>query len=109
MEARAVAKYIRISPYKIRRVMDQVRGKKVEEALQRLAFSPKKGARILDKVIRSAVANAEHNLGLDVDRLYIKSVYADEGPTLKRWMPRAMGRANRILKRTSHITVVVSE
>ncbi len=109
MEARAVARYIRISPYKIRRVMDQVRGKTVEEALNRLSFTPKKGARILEKVIRSAVANAENNLGLDVDKLYIKRVYADEGPTLKRWMPRAQGRANRILKRTSHITVVVEE
>lgn len=109
MEARAVAKYIRISPFKIRRVMDQVRGKKVEEALLRLGFLPKKGARILEKVIRSAVANATENLGLDADKLYIKRVYADEGPTLKRWMPRAMGRATKILKRTSHITVVVAE
>jgi large subunit ribosomal protein L22 len=109
MEAKAVSKYIRISPFKIRRVMDQVRGKPVEEALRKLAFTPKKGARILEKVIRSAVANAEHNLGLDVDKLIIKRVYADQGPTLKRWIPRAMGRANRILKRTSHITVVVAE
>lgn len=109
MEARAVARYIRISPFKMRRVVDQVRGKDVDEALERLRFLPKKGARILEKVIRSAIANAENNLGLDIDKLYVKRAYADEGPTLKRWMPRAMGRATKILKRTSHITVVVAE
>lgn len=89
--------------------MDQVRGKQVEEALNLLSFSPKKGARILKKLIQSAVANAQHNAGLDVDALYVKRVYADEGPTLKRFRPRALGRAARIRKRTSHLTVILDE
>jgi large subunit ribosomal protein L22 len=109
MEARAVAKFVRISPRKVRRVMDQVRGKKVDEALQMLSFAPQRGARILKKVILSAVANAEQNAGLDVDSLFIKSVFADEGPTLRRFRPRALGRATRIRKRTSHLTVILDE
>ncbi len=109
METRAIARFVRISPQKIRLVIDQVRGKKVEEALNMLAFAPQKGARILKKVIHSAVANAQENAGMDVDSLYISRAYADEGPTIKRWMPRALGRATRIRKRTSHITVVVDE
>ena len=109
METKAVARFVRISPRKVRLVMDQVKGKRVEEALNMLAFSPKKGARILRKLINSAVANAENNHEMDVDKLYIKRIYADEGPTMKRWRPRALGRATRIRKRTSHLTVVLDE
>ena len=109
METRAVAKYVRISPRKIRLVMNQVRGKQVGEALNMLSFTPKRGARILKKLVNSAIANAEQNTGVDVDSLYIMRVYADEGPTLKRWRPRAQGRATSIRKRTSHLTVVLNE
>ncbi|MBW1786493.1 MAG: 50S ribosomal protein L22 [Deltaproteobacteria bacterium] len=109
METRAVAKYARISPRKVRLVMDQLRGMKVEDATNRLAFAPQKGARIVKKLIDSAVANAEQNANADVDALYIKRIYADEGPTLKRWRPRALGRASRIRKRSSHLTVVLDE
>lgn len=109
METRAVAKYVRISPRKVRVVMDQVRGVKVEDALNMLTYSPKKGAHILRKLIRSAVANAEENHNMDVDTLYIKRVFANEGPTLKRFRPRAMGRATRIRKRTCHLTVILDE
>lgn len=109
MEARAVAKYIRISPQKVRLIMDQVRGKKVEEAMNLLSFTPQKGAFVLKKLINSAVANAEQNLNMDVDNLYIKRAFADEGPTLRRFRPRAMGRATRIRKRTSHLTVILDE
>jgi large subunit ribosomal protein L22 len=109
METRAVSKYVRVSPRKVRLVMDQVRGKKVGEALQLLAFSPQKGAFLLKKLIDSAVANAQENANMDVDGLYIKRVFADEGPTLKRFRPRAMGRATRIRKRSAHMTVVLDE
>lgn len=109
MEARAIAKYVRISPRKVRLVMDQVRGKKVEEALKTLSFAPQKGSEILLKLLNSAVANAQQGHDADVDKLYIKSIYADEGPVLKRFRPRAQGRASRILKRTSHLTIVLNE
>jgi len=109
MEARAVARFIRISPQKARLIMDEVRGKKVDEAIRLLSFSPKKGARIIKKLINSAVANAEANKEVDVDTLYIKRVYADQGPIMKRFQPRAMGRASRIKKRTSHLTVILDE
>ena len=109
MEARAVAKYIRVSPRKVRLIMDELRGKKVEEALNALTFAPQKSARLVKKLINSAVANAEENSQIDVDTLYIKRLYADEGPTLKRFRPRAMGRASRIRKRTSHLTVILDE
>ena len=109
MEARAVAKYIRISPYKARLVVDLIRGKPVSEALNILTFTPKKPARLVKKVLESAIANAEHNYQMDPDRLYVKKAYVDEGPRLKRIWPRAFGRASRILKRTSHITIVVEE
>ncbi|NNG06926.1 MAG: 50S ribosomal protein L22 [Desulfobacteraceae bacterium] len=109
MAAKAVAKYIRVSPQKARLIMDQVRGKKVEEALNMLSFAPQKGAFVLKKLINSAVANAEQNLNMDVDKLYIKRIFADEGPTLKRFRARAMGRATRIRKRTSHLTVIIDE
>ena len=109
MEVRAVARFVRISPRKVRLVMDRIRGKKVEEALNILSFAPQKGARILKKLLNSGVANASENSGLDVDTLYVMRVYADEGPTLKRWRPRAQGRATRIRKRTSHLTIVLDE
>lgn len=109
METKAVARYIRISPQKARLVADVVRGQAAEKAINTLRFMPKKGARILRKIIESAVANASQNEAVDVDTLYIKAVTVDGGPTLKRLRPRAMGRANRILKRTSHITVVLEE
>lgn len=109
MAAKAVAKYIRVSPRKVRLIMDQVRGRKVEEALNMLSFAPQKGAFVLKKLINSAVANAEQNLNMDVDKLYIKRIFADEGPTLKRFRARAMGRATRIRKRTSHLTVIIDE
>ncbi|RLC30845.1 MAG: 50S ribosomal protein L22 [Deltaproteobacteria bacterium] len=109
METKAAAKFIRISPRKMRLVMDQVRGMQIEEALNKLSFAPQKGARILKKLIDSAVANAEQGSNVDVDALYIKQIYADEGPTLKRWRPRAQGRASRIRKRTSHLTVILDE
>jgi len=109
MEAKATAKYVRISPYKARPVIDLIRGKEVQEAFQILEFTPKKAARLIKKVLESAIANAEHNYHMDADRLYVKRAYVDEGPRLKRIWPRAWGRASRILKRTSHITVVVEE
>jgi large subunit ribosomal protein L22 len=89
--------------------MDQVRGKRVEDALNMLAFAPQKGANIVKKLINSAVANAQQNSDIDVDKLYINKIFADEGPVLKRFRPRAMGRATRILKRTSHLTVILDE
>ena len=109
MEAKATARYVRISPYKARPVIDLIRGKDVQEALHILEFAPKKAARLIKKVLESAIANAEHNYNMDPDRLYVKRAYVDEGPRLKRIWPRAWGRASRILKRTSHITVVVEE
>ena len=109
MEAKARARFIRISPQKARLVADTIRGKNVDEAITTLRFMPKKGARILRKVLESAVANASQNEAIDVDTLYVKTVFVDGGPMLKRIRPRAMGRASRILKRTSHITVVLDE
>ena len=107
METKAAARFIRISPQKIRLVMDQIRGKNVGEALNVLSFAPLKGANILKKLVKSAVANSEQKSKVDVDSLYIKRIYADEGPILRRWRPRAHGRATRIRKRTSHLTVVL--
>ncbi|MHB8171526.1 MAG: 50S ribosomal protein L22 [Thermincolia bacterium] len=109
MEAKAVAKYIRISPRKVRYVVDLVRGKKVSDALAILKFTPKVAAEAVEKVVKSAIANAEHNYEMDVDSLYVDQIFVDQGPTMKRFKPRAMGRADQIRKRTSHITVVVSE
>jgi large subunit ribosomal protein L22 len=109
MEVKAVAKHIRISPRKIRLVMRAVKGKKVDEALNLLTFAPQKGGPLLEKLINSAVANANQSPDIDVDRLFIKDAYADEGPTLRRFRPRAMGRATRIRKRTSHLTVILDE
>jgi len=109
MEATAKAKFVRISPRKVRLVADAVRGMKVEEALNKLKFTPKKAAGLMAKVIHSAAANATQNSSVDVDKLYVKVAFVDGGPSLKRWRPRAMGRAFSIRKRTSHITVVVAE
>lgn len=109
MEVKAVARYVRISPYKARLVTDLVKGKSVEEALTYLKFVPKRAARLVNKTLRSALANAEQNPNIDIDTLYIKRIYVDEGPSMKRWRPRAMGRATRILKRSSHITVILEE
>lgn len=99
----------RISAQKARLVVDQIRGKNVEDALNILAFSPKKAAKIIKKVLESAIANAENNDGADVDELKVSSVFVDEGTSLKRIKPRAKGRADRITKRTCHITVKVAE
>ena len=109
MESKAVAKFIRISPRKVRIVAENIKGQPVESALGILTFTPKKAGRILLKVLNSAVANAEQNPNVDVDTLVVKKVSVDEGPTLKRWRARAQGRAYRINKRTSHITVVLEE
>ncbi|GAW90905.1 50S ribosomal protein L22 [Calderihabitans maritimus] len=109
MEARAVARYIRISPRKVRQVVDLIRGKDVGEALAILRYTPKRAAKPVEKVLRSAIANAEHNYDMNPDNLYVFRIYVDQGPTLKRYKPRAYGRADLIRKRTSHITVVVKE
>ena len=109
MKAHAQAKFIRQSPFKVRRVLDLVRGLPVEEARHVLDLTERRAADYVRKVLDSAVANAEHNLALDADELFVSETFADEGPTLKRWRPRARGRATRINKRTSHITVVVSD
>ena len=109
MEAKALARQIRISPQKARLVADLVRGKDVGTAINTLRFMPKKGARILRKIIESAIANASQNEAIDVDTLYVKTIFVDGGPMLRRIRPRAMGRASRILKRSSHITVVLDE
>ena len=109
MEARAVAKYVRISPRKARLVVDLVRGKPVEEALAILRYVPRRAARIVEKVVKSAAANAEHNLDLNREDLYISEAFVNAGPMLKRWRARARGQAFQIRRRTSHITVVVKE
>ncbi len=109
MKAHATARYIRQSPYKVRRVLDLVRGLPIDDALVVLEFTNRRAAHPIRKVLNSAVANAEHNFALDADELVITEAYADEGPTLKRYRPRARGRATRIMKRTSHITIVVSD
>ena len=108
-EVKAVHKYAKGSSFKVRLVADQIRQKSVEEALNILSFSNKGAAKLVKKVLNSAISNAEHNDGLDIDELKVSSVYIDEGSTMKRIRPRAKGRANRILKRTSHISVGVSE
>ncbi|SHK91534.1 LSU ribosomal protein L22P [Desulfatibacillum alkenivorans DSM 16219] len=108
MQVKATAKYMRVSPQKVRKVADAVKGKPVEAGLNVLQFMPQKSAAMIAKVIRSAVANAEVG-GVDVDDLVIKGVTADQGPTLKRFRARAQGRGARILKRTSHITVVLEQ
>jgi len=109
MQAFAKLKYARISAQKVRLVTDQVRNMPVDRALDLLTFSNKKAARLVKKVLESAIANAEHNAGADVDELKVSAVCVDEGPTLKRMRARAKGRGNRIMKRTSHITLTVAE
>ena len=109
MEAKAIARHIRIAPRKIRIVIDLIRGKNVGEAFAILKHTPKVGAEVLEKVLKSAVANAEHNYDLNVDALYISQAFVDQGPTLKRIHPRSRGQAFKILKRTSHVTLVVKE
>ena len=108
-EARATAKFLRYSAQKGRLVADMIRGKRVDEAIALLEASKKAAAKTTLKVLKSAMANAADNKGLNVDELFIKTIYVDEGPTLKRWMPRARGRADRINKRTCHTTVVLAE
>ena len=109
MDVRASGKYMRISPQKVRLIVGAVKGKPVESGLNVLKFMPQKAAQMVEKVVRSAVANADQNPDIDVDLLVIKNIIVDEGPMLKRFRPRARGRASRILKRTSHITVIVGE
>ena len=109
MQATAKLNHARISAQKCRLVVDQIRGLPVERALQALTFSQKKAAHMVRKVLESAIANAEHNEGADVDELKVSAACVDEGPTLKRWHARAKGRANHIFKRTSHITITVAE
>ncbi|MHB1127416.1 MAG: 50S ribosomal protein L22 [Bacillota bacterium] len=109
MEAKAIAKHIRISPPKARQVIDMIRGKGVKEALAILKFTPKRATAAVEKALKSAVANAEHNYDMSADDLYVTKVFVDQGPTLKRFKPRAMGRADVMRRRTSHITVVVGE
>ena len=107
--ARAMARQARIAPTKVRQVLTLIRGKGAEEALTILRFSPQKAARIVYKVLQSAVANAEHNYGMDMDKLYVLTAFADQGPVMKRFRPVSMGRAHPYVHRTSHVTVTVSE
>lgn len=109
MQAKAVSKTVRIAPRKARLVIDLIRGKQVGEALSILKFTPKAASPVIEKVLNSAIANAEHNYDMDANDLVVEKAYVDEGPTLKRFRPRAMGRASQINKRTSHITIVVSD
>ncbi len=109
METRAMTRFFRVAPRKVRLVVDQIRGKEVESALNILKFTPKRAAGIVTKVLRTAIANAENTQSVDVDRLYVKRVTVDEGGMWKRFMPRAQGRATRIRKRLSHITIVIDE
>ena len=109
MEVAAKLKHARISAQKCRLIADQIRGLPVERALQVLTFSPKKAASIFKKILESAIANAEHNEGADIDELKVNKVFVDEGPTQKRWRARAKGSVNHIFKRSSHITVTVAD
>ena len=109
MEVRAIARYVRISPMKVRMLADAIKGKPVEKALEMLRFMPQKGAGIVEKVLRSAVANADQHPDLDIDNLVVGNLLADGGPMLKRFRAWARGRGTRILKRTSHVTVILTE
>ncbi|MCU7557043.1 50S ribosomal protein L22 [Macrococcus capreoli] len=109
MEAKAVARTIRIAPRKVRLVLDLIRGKEVAEAIAILKLTNKASSPVVEKLLMSALANAEHNYDMNIDTLIVKEAYANEGPTLKRFRPRAQGRASAINKRTSHITIVVGE
>ncbi|HDQ39989.1 MAG TPA: 50S ribosomal protein L22 [Desulfonatronum sp.] len=109
MEAKSISRFVRISSQKARLVAANIRGKNVEDARNILKFTPKKAAVVLNKILHSAIANAEQLGGIDVDTLYVKNIIINDGPSWKRIRPRAMGRAYRVLKRTSHITVIVEE
>ena len=109
MEAKAVAKYVRMSPSKLKPVADLVRGKDLRDALNILKFTPGKGSEIMEKVVQSAAANAENNFDLNPNDLYVAEVYANQGPTMKRWRAGAQGRASMILKRSSHVGVTLKE
>ena len=109
MKVQARAQYIRMSPFKVRQILDLVRGLPVEQARQVLTFSPRRATEPIKKVLESAVANASHNHSMNASELKVVAAFADEGPTLKRFKPRARGRATQILKRTSHITIVVGD
>jgi len=109
MEAKAVARYIRMSPQKVRLVADLIRGKKVQEARNTLLYTRKYAAGIVANILKSAVANAAQNPNIDENILYVKEIYVDQGPSLKRWRARAQGRAAGIKKRTSHITIILDE
>ena len=109
MEVKAVAKYIRISPMKVQRLILSIKGEPVEVGLNKLKFMPQKSAALVEKVIRSAVANADQMENIDVDNMFIRNIFVDQGPSLKRFRARARGRGSRILKRTSHITVILAE
>jgi len=109
VEVSAIAKHVRMSPQKVRLIVDQVRGKKVDKALNFLNFSVKRAAKEVKKVLESAIANAEHNEGADIDELYVTTIYVNDAVTLKRLRARAKGRGDRILKRSCHITVTVSD
>lgn len=109
MEAKSIAKYVKMSPSKVKPVTDLVRGKNLSEALTILKFTPGKGAELVEKVVQSAAANAENNHNMDISKLYVAEIYANQGPTLKRWRAGAQGRAGRILKRSSHIGVTLKE
>ena len=108
-EAKAIAKYVRIAPRKVRIVMNLIRGKDIADAFAILKFTPKRGATLIEKVLKSAVANAENNFDMDADKLFVSTCFVDQGPTIKRYHPRSRGQAFSILKHTSPITVVVSE
>ena len=108
-QAKAMVRQVRISPTKVRQVLVLIKGKKAEEAMTILRFSPKKAARIVFKVLQSAIANAEHNYGMDTDKLRVLTAYADRGPAMKRFRPVSMGRAHPYVHRTSHVTVTVAE
>ncbi len=109
MEVKAIARFVRISPQKVRKIVGAVKGKPVDTGLNILKFMPQKAAGIVEKALRSAVANADHNHDLDIDSLVVRNIIVDQGPTLKRFRARARGRGSRILKRSSHVTVVVAE
>ena len=109
MAVRAQAKFVRVAPRKAREIVDLIRGKSVVDARSTLVFANRNAARVVAKVLNSAVANAENNADLSADDLFVKEAYVDEGPTLKRWQFRAMGRVNRIRKRSSHITIAVEQ
>ena len=105
----AKARYVRISARKVKAVIDLIRGKSVSDARAILAFTPKAASPVVEKLLKSAIANAENNLNMDAEGLYVAEVFADQGPTLKRFRPRAQGRATRIRKRTSHITIILDQ